>query len=74
MPKDDLIEIEGTVTSALGGGQYEIKPSDNSATVRAQLCGRMKKNGIRLILGDRVKVGVSPYDTSHGMVTWRIRQ
>jgi len=73
MPREDLIQIEGTVTSALGGGQYEIKPLDGSESIRAQLCGKMKKHNIRLILGDKVRVGVPPYDTSHGIVTWKLR-
>ena len=49
MPKTDHVEIEGTVTAALGGGQYEVSPTDGSALIRAQLCGKMKKNGIRLV-------------------------
>lgn len=73
MPRSDHVEIEGTVTSALGGGQYEIKPQDGSEAIRAQLCGKMKKYGIRLIVGDRVKVGVAPCDTTHGLVTWRFK-
>jgi translation initiation factor IF-1 len=73
MPRSDLVQIEGKVLTALGGGQYEIQPTDGSATIRAQLCGKMKKHNIRLILGDRVQVGVSPYDMSHGIVTWKLR-
>jgi translation initiation factor IF-1 len=73
MPREDLVQIEGTVITALGGGQYEIKPTDGSASIRAQLCGKMRKHNIRLILGDKVRVGVSPYDTSHGIVTWKLK-
>jgi translation initiation factor IF-1 len=71
MPKSDHIEIEGTVAEALGGGQYKITPSNGSEAIRAQLCGKMKRFGIRLIPGDRVKVAVAPCDQSHGLVTWR---
>lgn len=74
MPKGDLIDIDGTVTAALGGGQYEIKPTDGSDAIRAQLCGKMKQNHIHLIVGDQVRVGVSPYDKSHGLVTWRLKK
>ena len=73
MPKTDHVEIDGTMTAALGGGQYERKPADGSPLIRAQLCGKMKKFGIRLIVGDRVKVEVSPCDQSHGLVTWRFK-
>lgn len=73
MPRSDHIEIEGTVTSALGGGQYEIQPVDESGVIRAQLCGKMRKNRIRLIVGDRVRVEMAPSDKSHGLVTWRTK-
>ena len=45
--------------------------TDAGAVVRAQLSGRMRKNRIRVILGDRVTVALSPYDLSHGMITYR---
>lgn len=73
MPRSDHVEIEGTVTSTLGGGQYEIQPRDGTEPIRAQLCGKMRKHNIRLIVGDRVKVEVAPSDKSHGLITWRIR-
>ena len=54
------------------GGQFEVQ-TDAGATVRAQLSGRMRKHRIRVILGDRVTVGLSPYDLTHGMITFRHR-
>ena len=71
MSRDDLIEIEGVVVKMLGGGNMEIQ-CDNDVSVRAVLSGRMKKNRIRVIQGDRVKVSVSPYDTTHGLITYRL--
>jgi len=73
MPRSDHVEIKGTVTSALGGGQYEIQPEDGSEAIRAQLCGKMRKNHIRLIVGDRVTVEMAPSDKSHGLITWRTK-
>lgn len=73
MPRSDHVEIEGTVTSALGGGQYEIQPAGGSEPLRAQLCGKMRKHNIRLIVGDQVKVEVAPSDKSHGLITWRTK-
>jgi translation initiation factor IF-1 len=70
MPKDDNIELEGEVTEAMGGGKYQIKTTLGQHVI-AQLSGRMKANHIRVIPGDRVKVAVSPYDTSHGLITHR---
>ena len=71
MSRDDLIQLEGVVTRVLGGGNMEIE-CDNDISVRAVLSGRMKKNRIRVMVGDRVQVSVSPYDTSHGLITYRL--
>ncbi|MBW2608805.1 MAG: translation initiation factor IF-1 [Deltaproteobacteria bacterium] len=72
MSRDDLIEMEGVVSRVMGRGTMEID-CDNNVTVRAVLSGRMKKYRIKVIQGDRVKVSVSPYDTSHGLVTYRFK-
>lgn len=70
MSRDDLIQLEGIVTKVLGGGTMQIQ-CDNNVTISGVLSGRMKKRRIRVIKGDRVQVSVSPYDTSHGIITWR---
>lgn len=44
---------------------------DNQLTVRGVLSGRMKKNRIKVMAGDRVKISISPYDTTHGLITYR---
>lgn len=72
MSKEDLIHLEGVVTRVLGRGTLEIE-CDNNVVVRGVLSGRMKKNRIKVIQGDRVKVSVSPYDTSHGLITYRYK-
>lgn len=72
MSRTDLIELEGLVTRVMGRGTMEIQ-CDNDVIVRGVLSGRMKKNRIKVIQGDRVKVSVSPYDTSHGLVTYRFK-
>jgi translation initiation factor IF-1 len=72
LSRDDLIELKGEVTKLLGGGTMEIE-CDNGTVVRGVLCGKMKRYRIRVLQGDRVKVAVSPYDTSHGLVTYRQR-
>ena len=74
MPRSDHVVIEGRVTSALGGGQYEVRPQDGADPIRAQLCGKMKRFGIRLIVGDDVQVEVAPSDKTHGIVTWRTKR
>jgi translation initiation factor IF-1 len=60
------------VTKVLGYGTMEIECDDN-IVVRGVLCGRMKKRKIKVMKGDQVQVRVSPYDTSHGIITWRLR-
>ncbi len=68
--RDDHIKLSGTVTQVFAGGQFEVT-TESGATVRAQLCGRMRKFRIRVILGDRVTVALSPYDLTHGMIVFR---
>lgn len=72
MPKGDLIEMEGVIQDALGGGQYSIK-LDGGGAVRAQLSGRMRRHHIKVTPGDRVRVAVSPYDLTHGLIVFRGR-
>jgi len=68
--RDDLIQLEGVIIRVLGGGTMEIE-CDNDVIIRGVLSGRMKKNRIKVIKGDRVRVSVSPYDTTHGIISFR---
>jgi len=70
--RDDHVKLEGTVTNVFAGGQFEVE-TDAGPTVRAKLCGRMRKYRIRVILGDRVTVALSPYDLNHGMIVYRTK-
>ena len=70
LSRKDLIQLEGTVTRVLGGGTMEIK-CENDVVVRGVLSGRMKKHRIKVMVGDRIQVSVSPYDTTHGLITYR---
>ena len=73
MPKSDLLEMEGVVQDSLGGGQYSIKINQGDSVVRGILSGRMRKNHIRVLPGDNVRVAVSPYDLTHGLIVFRSR-
>lgn len=73
MSKEDLLQIEGKITDLKGGGIYSIA-LDNGVQVSARLCGKMKKFKIRIVVGDRVTVAVSPYDVSHGLIMFRHKQ
>ncbi|MBX3275144.1 MAG: translation initiation factor IF-1 [Sandaracinaceae bacterium] len=70
--RSDHVKLEGTVTNVFAGGQFEVE-TDAGPTVRAKLCGRMRKYRIRVILGDRVTVALSPYDLAHGMIVYRTK-
>jgi translation initiation factor IF-1 len=72
MSRDDLIRVEGKVTDATGGGNYVVL-LENGATITARLAGKMKKFKIRILVGDKVTVGLSPYDPSHGLITHRLK-
>ncbi len=70
MAKDDLAQFEGKVVDVVAGGTYKVQ-LDNSIEVSAKLCGKMRKFNIRVVVGDRVTVGVSPYDPTHGLIMYR---
>ncbi len=70
MSKEDLVQVDGKITDLRGGGVYTIV-LENGATVNARLCGKMKKFKIRIVVGDRVTVAVSPYDVTHGLIMFR---
>lgn len=73
LARDDLIQATGSVDKILGGGRYQIS-LETGQIVTAQLSGRMRRFRIRVIPGDRVTVGLSPYDPSHGFITFRLRE
>jgi translation initiation factor IF-1 len=72
MSKDDLISVQGVVTEVTGGGNFRVK-CETGHEVLARLSGRMKRMRIRVIAGDTVTVGVSPYDLTRGFITYRLR-
>jgi len=70
LAKDDLANLEGTVTEARGGGNFVVK-LENGHILTAKLGGAMRRFRIRVISGDRVTIGVSPYDPTHGLILYR---
>ncbi len=72
MSKEDLIELQGVVTEVLKGGNYKIRISETHQ-VLARLNGKMRSFRIRVIQGDRVTVGVSPYDLKRGLINYRAK-
>jgi translation initiation factor IF-1 len=72
-PKEDKIEVEGTITEALPGTQFRVE-LDNGHSVLAYLSGKMRKYYIRILLGDRVRVELTPYDLTRGRITYRYKR
>jgi translation initiation factor IF-1 len=70
--KEEVYEVEGRVVEALANTQFRVKLA-NDHEVIAHVAGRMRKNFIRIIPGDTVKVEISPYDLSRGRITFRNR-
>ena len=70
--REEAIELEGEVTEALPNTMFRVQ-LDNSHSVLAHISGKMRKNYIRILPGDRVKVELSPYDLSRGRITYRFK-
>ena len=70
----EKLEVEGTVTEALVGTQFRVKLDGGQHTVLAYLSGKMRKHYIRVLLGDRVRVELSPYDLTRGRITYRYKK
>ncbi|MFT5685422.1 MAG: translation initiation factor IF-1 [Myxococcota bacterium] len=69
MASDDLIELEGVIKEVFQGGNFLV--DTKVGDVSAHLAGRLRRYRIRVVLGDRVTVAVSPYDLSKGRITFR---
>ncbi len=73
MAKEDKITVEGLVVEALPGTQFRVR-LDNGHEILTYLAGKMRKYYIRILLGDRVKVEMSPYDLTRGRIIFRQRK
>jgi translation initiation factor IF-1 len=73
MVKDkDVIELEGEVLEALPNALFRIK-AEMGQVILAHVSGKIRKNFIRILPGDKVKVELSPYDLTRGRITYRIK-
>jgi translation initiation factor IF-1 len=72
MAKEEAIPMEGTVVEALANTQFRVE-LDNGHVVMAHVAGKMRKNFIRIVPGDKVKVEISPYDLTRGRIIFRAR-
>jgi translation initiation factor IF-1 len=70
--KDNVLELEGTVIEALPNTNFMVE-LENGHKVLAHLAGKMRQRYVRVVLGDIVRVELSPYDLTRGRITWRVR-
>ncbi|MGH2538435.1 MAG: translation initiation factor IF-1 [Candidatus Promineifilaceae bacterium] len=71
--KEEKLQVEGQVVEALPNTQFRVE-LDNGHRVLAYLSGKMRRYYIRILLGDRVRVEMTPYDPSRGRITYRYRR
>jgi len=72
VPKEESIEMEGTVVETLPNTQFRVE-LENGHVVIAHISGKMRKHYIRILTGDKVTVQLTPYDLSKGRITYRAR-
>ena len=72
MAKEDNIEMQGTVLETLPNTMFRVE-LENGHVVTAHISGKMRKNYIRILVGDRVTVEMSPYDLTRGRITYRFK-
>ena len=72
MAKDDAIEVTGIVREALPNAMFRVE-LENKHRVLAHVSGKMRKNFIRILTGDRVLLELSPYDLTRGRITYRYK-
>lgn len=70
MSKGDHIEVEGVVIESLRNAFFKVK-IQGGHIITAKISGKLYKNNIRVLEGDGVKVALSPYDLTSGIITWR---
>ena len=69
----DVIELEGTIVESMPNAMFRVK-LENDHEILAHISGKIRKNFIRILPGDRVKVEMTPYDLSKGRITFRLKQ
>jgi translation initiation factor IF-1 len=72
LPKEDNIEVEGTVVESLPNAMFRVE-LPNGHKILAHISGKMRMNYIRILPGDKVTVEMSPYDTARGRITYRAK-
>ncbi|MBE7019551.1 MAG: translation initiation factor IF-1 [Ruminococcaceae bacterium] len=72
MPKDDVLELEGTVIEALPNAQFTVE-LENGHKILAHISGKLRMHYIKILPGDKVTLEMSPYDLTRGRIVWRAK-
>ncbi|AIA30703.1 translation initiation factor IF-1 [Leptospirillum ferriphilum] len=72
MPKEDIIEVQGTVLETLPNAMFRVE-LDNGHKVLAHISGKMRMHYIKILPGDKVTLELSPYDLTRGRITYRFK-
>ncbi len=72
MGSKDVIELEGTIQESLPNAMFRVE-LENGVVILAHISGKIRKNFIRILPGDRVKVELTPYDLTRGRITYRMK-
>ena len=72
MSKEDVIEFEGVVEEVLPGTTFLVRLS-NGHVITAYISGKLRMHYIKILVGDKVKIEMSPYDLTKGRITWRTK-
>lgn len=72
MAKDDVIEVDGKVVDTMPNAMFTVE-LENGHQVLATISGKIRKNYIRILHGDKVQVELSPYDLTRGRITYRFK-
>lgn len=71
--KSDVLEMDGTVTESLPNAMFRVTLDANDADILAHISGKIRKNYIKILPGDKVTVEMSPYDLTKGRITFRFK-
>lgn len=76
MSKDSMLDLTGIITKIIPGGKFEVTVKNEKGGDMVITChpsGKLRMNNIKLVVGDKVDIGVSAYDFTHGVITWRYK-
>lgn len=73
MPKEETLEFPGVVTELLPNATFRVRLDENNHELIAHTAGKMRKNRIRVLAGDRVQVEMTPYDLTKGRIIYRFK-